>query len=836
MILKYLNREAMGIRIAWKSNVDPCVWRRFLTLLQDLSFAFRQLFKHRIYALTAIASMALGIGATAAVYSVLYGVLIDPYPYRDAKRLAFVTIHDKRGSHEIPFTLAEIDQLRQMKSIEGALGQNDESMVATDSEIPQSVKALEISGSGFHVLGAPPLIGRVFTASEAPEGVAPPSVAVISDLFWKSHFASAPDVVGKILELNQHKYTVIGVVGPRFTWHDSEVYLPMPAGMDPKRRFETLVRLRPGVSNDAATGELAGFVKEVGRAEPSLLPKDGYGLKVETLNDWLLGQFKGTLLVLFAAVALLLLIGCGNVSILMLARGTARMQELATRLAVGASRMRIVRQLLTESTILSMIGGIFGMALAYAAVHLIVSLLPEYSIPHEVVISLNVPVLLFSTAVSIVVGILAGLSPALQFSSPHISQMVQSSGTRSTTSYGARTRSALIAGQIALTVLMLAGAGAAMRNFLQAYAAPLGFDTHNILMLDLAIPDKTFTTWQAGATYHDALLERIKATPGVTSVASSLTGTPPRGRWLQSVQVVGSELNKGLQSNVALVSMDYFSVLGIPVLEGRTPTREEDLHGGHVAVVSRTFVDRYFGGADPIGKLIVPAGFSELPSEILKSPNLNEPFRIVGVARDVRNDGLHRPILPQVYLPSSIIAFRGDTLLVRTAGNPAALIHEISVNLRALNQNQAVYRATSFDEFFSMFVWSHERFIATVFGVFSFVALGLAAIGISSLVAYSVEQRTREFGIRMALGAPRWNVLLLNLASTARTIGAGLVLGILLSIGLSDSVQRWTESSMRDASVLGIIAMVFLLASGTACILPARRATRIDPAIALRDN
>jgi predicted permease len=807
-----------------------------MALFQDLSFALRQLVRHRVYAITAVASMALGIGATTAVYSVLYGVLIDPYPYRDAKRIGFITFHDKRGNDEIPFTIAELDQLRQAKSIEDAIVQTNESMVATDGEIPQSVKVLEFTGNGLQFFGAPPLMGRVFTATEAPEGVAPPPVAVISYLFWKSHFASAPDVLGKTLELNQHKYTVIGVVGPRFTWGDGEVYLPLPAGMDPKKRMETIVRLRPGVSTDAASGELAGLIQQIGRSEPGLLPKDGYTFKVENLNDWLLGQFKGTLLLLFVAVALLLLIGCGNVSILMLARGTARLQELATRLAVGASRQRIMCQLLTESVILSLTGGAVGMAFAYAAIRLITGLLPEYSIPHEVAISLNVPVLLFSTGVSVAVGILAGLSPALQFSSPHISQMVQSSGTRSTTSYGAHTRSALIMAQIALTVLMLAGAGAAMRNFLQAYAAPLGFDTHNILMLDLAFPDKTYTTWQSGVNYHDALLEKIKATPGVTGATSAAIGTPPIQRWVQAVQVVGSALNTGLQSNVGLVSADFFSVLRIPLLAGRTPTREEVLRGAHVAAVNKTFVDRYFGGADPVGRMIVPTRISDLPSVLLTAPNVKEPFQIVGIVGDVRNDGLHRPILPAVYLPSSIIQIPGDTILVRTTGNPVALTHAISVNIRDLNQNQAVYRANSFDDFFSMFVWSHERFIAALFGVFSFVALGLAAIGLSSVVAYSVEQRTREFGIRMALGAPQWNVLLLTLASTARTIGAGLVLGVLLSVVLSDSVQKWTQSSMRDASVLEAIAGVFLIASAAACILPARRATRIDPMIALRDN
>jgi predicted permease len=807
-----------------------------LALLQDLTFAVRQLVRHRVYAITAIASMALGIGATAAVYSVLYGVLIDPYPYRDAQRLAFVTFQAKHGRGEIPFTLAEGDQLRQAKSVEDVLLQNDASMVATDGEIPQSVKVLEITGSGFQVLGAPPLMGRFFTAAEAPEGSAPPAVAVISYLFWKSHFASDPRVLGKTLELNQHKYTVIGVVGPRFTWHDSEVYLPIPAGTDAKLRFETLVRIRSGVSTSAALGDLTGIINQIARTEPALLPHDGYTLKIETLNDWLLGQFKGTLLLLFAAVGLLLLIGCGNVSILMLARGTARVQELATRLAIGASRARVVRQLLTEAVILAVTGGILGMAFAYAAIHLIVGLLPEYSIPHEVVIRLNVPVLLFSTAVSVTVGILAGLSPALQFSSPHISQMVQSSGTRSTTSQGARTRTALIAAQIALTVLMLAGAGAAMRNFIQAYAARLGFDAHNVLLLDLAFPEKAFTTWQAGIIYQDALLEKIKATPGVSSATGLITGLPPGSRWSQPIEVVGSTIDTGMESNVALVSADYFTVLHIPILQGRAPTREEISRGARFATVSKTFVDRYFAGTNPIGRMIRPTRLTQLPSELLLAPDPHQAFQIIGVVGDVRNDGLHRPIGPEVYLPSSMVAAPGEAVLVRTEGNPATLIHGINVNLRIFNQNQAVYRAQTFDEFLSMFVWSHERFIAALFGVFSFVALGLAAIGISSVVAYSVEQRTREFGIRMALGAQQWNVLLLTLASTARTAGAGLLLGILLSIALSNSVQRWTESSMRDPSVLAIIALVFLGASALACVLPARRATRIDPMVALRDN
>ena len=291
-------------------------------------------------------------------------------------------------------------------------------MIATDGELPRSIPALRVTGNAFSFLGAPPILGRLFNATEARAGADPPPVAVISYLFWKDRFASSPEVLGKVLELNQRQYSIIGVVGPRFTWTDAEVYLPIPTDAAGSNHLNTLVRLRPGVSTAAAAEELSGIVKEIGRADPSILPPDGYRIKVESLNDGLLGEFKGTLILLFVSVGLLLLIGCGNVSILMLARGTARQQELATRLALGASRTRIVRQLLTEAVLLSVSGGLLGMFFAYLAIRLITSLLPEYSIPHEVVIHLNLPVLFFSAAVSVGVGVLSGISPAVHFFEP----------------------------------------------------------------------------------------------------------------------------------------------------------------------------------------------------------------------------------------------------------------------------------------------------------------------------------------------------------------------------------------------------------------------------------
>lgn len=807
------------------------------TLFHDISFAFRQLLKHRVYAITAILSMALGIGATAAVYSVLYGVLIDPYPYKDANRIAFINIVNKQGQDgTLSFTLAEMQQLRKAKSLEDAMIQQHVDMTETDGELPEAINAVEYSGNGFAFLGAAPLLGRTFTAQEAPEGSAPPAVAVISELFWKRHFAGAADVIGKSMALNHQTYTVIGVMGPRFTWGDADVYLPLPVASNPLARLGVLIRVRKGVSLGAATGEVDGYVRQFDHAHPGLLPHGDFKVKVETLNDTLLGQFKGTLFLLFGAVALLLLIGCGNVSILMLARGTARQQELAMRAALGASRLRIVRQLLTEAVLLSVTGGVLGMAIAYLAIHLIVGLLPQYSIPHEVVINLNIPVLLFSTAVSVAIGIAAGLSPALQFSGLHLNTVLQAGDTRTTTSRGARVRSILIAAQVALTVLLLAGAGAAMRSFLEAHNAKLGFDAHNTLWMELSLPEGAYPTWEARSQYLDALIEKIKATPGVKDATLENAGLPPLGSWVQPVRIIGAAADDSRRAAVELISADYFSVLHIPVLQGRTLTREEVLHGAHFTVVSEMFARRYFPNANPIGRLIVPMEMQGAGPSVLTPTTLSQPYEIVGVVGDVRNDGLHKPIAPQAYVPATMLLFSSTGVFVRTVGDPQQLIHAVSMSIRSLNQNQAVNQVYVFDEFLSMFAWSYDRFIFVLFTVFSAVALGLAAIGLFSVVAYTVEQRTREIGIRMALGAQRWNVLKLALASTALTAGVGLVVGIVLSVGLSDPVHRWTQGNMRDVGVLMAISAVFLAASVIACIVPARRAMRVDPMVALRSN
>ncbi len=788
-------------------------------LLHDVIFGLRQVKHHRAYAIATIVSMALGVGAAAAVYSVLYGVLIDPYPYRDADRIAFITVHGEMQGDEgdRAFTLQQVGQLRNFKSVEDVAAQGDASMIATDGDLPVSVKVLKMTGNGLDFLRTTPMLGRFFTAAEAPAGKEPPPVAVISYLFWKTHFDSRNDVLGKELELDHRKYTVIGVAGPRFTWHDSEVYLPMPASVDPGTRFQTMVRLRKGVSTTQASGDLGPFVEQDNRDHPDIFGREKIRTEVQTLNDWLLGRFKGTLFLLFCAVGLLLVIGCGNVSILMLARGRARQQELAMRSALGASRARVLRQLLTEAVMLSLTGGALGIGLAFLGIRLITSLLPEYSVPHEVAIAVNLPVLAFSTAVSVVCGVLCGISPALQLSRPQLSQLVQSGASRSATMRRAPAQLALLVGQVALTVLLLAAGAATMRNYFEAYTAKLGFDPHGVLTTDLQLPEGAYPSWERRANYYDQMLEKVQSLPGVTS-ASFASALPAFRTWKMPVDIIGEKPDPGRITAMDLVSPGYFSTLRVPLTAGRIFTHQDALRGAPYAIVSQTFVNRYFDGENPIGRIIQPVGLDASYPGLVKAASVGQPLEIVGVVADVRNDGLHRPILPQVYVPYTLLLPEGEDLYVRGGGEPARLAHPVAASLLSLNPNQAITRAMPLDDFLSMFAWSHERFTSVIFLLFSAIALGLSMVGQFSVISFGVEQRTREIGIRVALGARRWNVLRLALSTSLQASITGLAVGVLASMLLSNTIYRWTDSTTRNAEVLTAVSLIFLLTAIVACL------------------
>ncbi len=816
------------------------------SVLQDLSFAFRQLLRHRVYAATAILSLALGIGATTAVYSVLYGVLLDPFPYRDSAHIADVVTQTKNGDKQnAQFTLPEIDLLRRAHAVTDVTGYRLTGKLLTGGEFPQSIHVAETTGNMFQFLDAPALLGRYYTTVDAPSGAAPQRVAVVSYRFWKGHLGGSSTTVGSTVEIDDQRSTVIGIMGPRFTWLDADVYVPVPMSTEANTYYPTIVRLRPDLRKAEVVGELSNLMHQIAARHPS--DQQGFTVAVESLNDNLLGEFKGTLLTLFVAVFFLLLISCGNVSILLLARGSARQYEFAMRSALGATRRRMVRQLLTEALCLSIAGGVLGVGVAFAALRLIVRLLPEYAIPHEVVLSLNVPVLLFCIAVAVATGIVAGLSPSLQLSNTGVAEKLQGAGSRTVSFRGSRMQSAMIVTQIALTVLLLAASGACIQRYLEASKAKLGFNPKDVLLLFLTFPEHGHEGWRASVNYEDALLEKIASLPGVQGATCAVTGFPPGGSWIQQVDILGSATNGQHRAVVSLVSADYFRVMDIPVVEGRLVTRSEVLAGAHVAVVSSLFAHRFLEGGSALGQQVTARELQQMAVSAAAAPpaavgaavqsappNRLQPFQVVGVVADVRNDGLHQPIVPAVYLPSSAMTHGEGAFFVRTAGAPLGMVQPIGRAVGSVDSSQAMDQAYSFEGFLGEFVWSRERFISSLFSLFATVALALAAIGLISTVAFQVERRTHEIGIRYALGATRRNILLTVLKPTMVTTVAGLALGMGLSATLNQFAFQWIHESIRGLPLLAGVAALLLSVAMLAALLTARRALRIDPMEALR--
>ena len=652
---------------------------------QDLRFTTRQLLKNKSFTLTAILSLALGIGATTAVFSVVYGVLIDPYPYKDAKRMVHVELFDSSGRQMglVFNTGPELEELKQAKCVDDIFMMNNTTVTMTGNQLPVSVQLGEYTPNLFDYMGVAPLLGQQFTAAEMANGKASP-VAVLSYLFWKKEFGASHDVLGKTIELDHKLYTIIGVAAPRFTWGDSDVYIPAIPTADPHDYRNSFIKLKPGVSLEAARAQLEPVIFQFRDRDPK-----GYApvtrVKVVTLNEDLLGQFSGTLLLLFGAVVLLLVIGCANVSILMLARGTARMHELALRSSIGASRWRIMRQLLTESVLLSLTGAVIGVGLAFGAVRWIATAMPYYSFPHEAAIHVSIPVLAFSVLIAVLTGILFGMSPALQLSRPNLSELIQSgAGRHSGGGHDRKTHQLLITGQVALTLVLLTMAAAATRAFLTAYRVPLGFDVDKVTSLNLALPRKSYPGWSERANKFDSIRQAIASGTGVEQASIVTTWTPPMRAYTDKIEIEGKQDLTGIQSQLVLMSPEAFQTLGISLMQGRIFTQSELMRAAHVALVNQAFVRKYFAGSDPIGQHVkAPSLKFERPDFVIAEGN-DGWFEIIGVVADSRNNGGFRdsqsnarqqPIEPALYVPHTLVMVPYVSLLVRTKGNAEDAIH-----------------------------------------------------------------------------------------------------------------------------------------------------------------
>jgi predicted permease len=818
------------------------------TLLQDLRYSARQLIKSPGFTLTAVISLALGIGAATAVFSVIYAVLMHPYPYPAADRIVRLTVDSVAGSGD-PVLLngAEIQILRQSPVVESVLASDNSALMLTGQDLPETVHAASLISNNFQDLGVPPILGRGLWPSDAVDGQEPRPVAVLSYRFWRRHYLSNPDVVGRTLQLDHRNYEIVGVAAPRFTWGDADVYLPLKLMREPGRTVMINLLLRPGVSRVSAGAALQPLVEQFAKYMPQDFP-DVFRVRVEGLNDWVLRSMGGTLYLVFAAVMLLLAIGCANVSILLLARGTARQHELAVRTAIGAGRMRIIRQLLTDSLLLAAIGAVLGVLTSYGALALIRNLLPQNTFASEAVIRINLPVLFFSVVVALGTGVLFGLWPALQLSRTHIGEIMQSGARRLAGSVrGRKAHSMLITAQVALTLLLLAAAGSSMKGFALLIHQPLGYDPHNVMSIAIPLRASSYGTWPARAAYFEQLREKVAETPGVITAAISTDATPPRNGWTMGFEVLGKPMAPGAGAvfdssgseigSVNLISPEYFACLRIPVLQGRIWSDAENNKGAHVAVINRTLAQRYFPNGDAIGHSLRSGGLEGNPATVLSPPNIGATwFQIVGIVGDARNDGLRSAPRPSIYVPYTFSMREGTEILVRSEVPPLTLQHAVREQLRAINPDQISgahdleTRLTYEPE------WQQEHLAAWIFGIFAWLALALGAVGLHSVVSYTVAQRTNEFGIRTALGAQRGDLLRMVFKSALESLGAGILAGVILSLALSQIVAKWAQGNPRDPVILLAGAILLSFVSGLACAIPARRASKVDPMIALRSE
>src|SRR2546429_614664 len=722
------------------------------SLASDLRYAARELRKRPGFTLTAVLSLALGVGATSAVFSVIYAVLIDPFPYPGSARIVEVRLVDKSGSdrHYIGFTGPQIDQLRQAKSLEDVTAMDWWNLTTTDGDLPEDVQAMYISPNAPSHWGIRALKGRWLIPSDAPPGQSPQPVVVLTYQFWQRYFMGDPNAVGRTMQLVHKPYQIVGVMPPRFKWGAADIYIPLKVTQDPNIHLAASFKLRPGVKPTQASAELLPILEQFAKQSPTEYP-DGFKVKMPSIVDVYARPLGATLYLLLGAVASLLLIGCANVSILLLARGNERQHELAVRAAIGAGRWRLIRQLLTESLAIAAAGAALGVLLAWRGLAFIVARLPEFSFPAESVIKMNVPVLLFSVALAFTTAIVFGLLPALQLSRPEIARLMQSSTRRVAGSVLAkRAHGTLVAAQVALTLLLLTAA------------------------------------------------------------------EKPEVR-------------------VNFVSPEYFPLRRIPLAQGRLWDHAETMRGALLAVINQTMARQYWPNGDAINHQIRIPSLKDQPPYQRAVPGSDGWMQIIGIVADTRDDGLRNAVKPAVYVPFTAQMWMFTQILVRARTAPLSLLRDIRAQLVQIDPEQQTMRVRDLDAWITgQQEYAQQRLVATLFGIFSVLALALAAVGLYSVVSYGVATRTNEFGIRMALGAKAADVFRIVLSSTAVNVGGGLAAGLLLSIAFDKLATKWVMESSRDPFILAGVTLLLIVAAALACLVPARRAAAVDPMEALR--
>jgi putative ABC transport system permease protein len=799
------------------------------TLLQDLRYGWRMLLRQPGFTLVAVFTLALGIGANTTIFSFVNGILLRSLPYPQPERLVLLDETAlKRGITSMGVSFPNyLDWREQNRVFEDIAAYDTSSLALTGSGEPEQIQGAGIAHGLFEILHVSPLMGRTFTEEE--DRPKHDTVVILSHGLWQRRFGGDPGIIGQSILLNARPFTVIAVMPPDFRFPEvAEYWVPLALDTQMYTRndhgLEAVARLKDGISIAQARAEMNDLAERIEQQNP--VTNEGMGVSVTGMHQALAGDYRQALVILLSVVGCVLLVACANVANLMLVRATTRQKELAIRAALGARRWRIVRQLLTESLLLGAAGGALGLLMAVWGLDLLLAAIP-IKLPFWMKFGLDLRVLGFTFGVSLLTGLGFGILPALQASRTNLNDTLKEGGRSAASTGRQRSRSLFVVAEIALSLVLLVGAGLMMRSFLRLQSVNPGLNPAGVMTMRINLPRLKYTEETRRADYYRQLMERLRALPGVDAAGAVSTLPLSGNTWGRSLTVEGFPvLSVGqaplIQHNV--ITPGYFRTLGIPLLEGRDFTDADIENGPKITIIDERIAREYWPNESAIGKRIR-----------FGPPEGNEPWHtIVGVVGAVRHERLEATTRNSVYLPHTEIPTGRMSLVVRTAAKPELLIEPVRGQIRELDPDLPITNVRTMGEVVARSVWQ-PRLYTILFGIFAAVALLLAAVGLYGVMAYTVTIRTHEIGLRMALGAQAGDVLKLIAGQGIKLVMIGVATGLgaaLLLTRLMSSLLFSTSAS--DPLTFTGIAVLLTMVALLACWIPARRATKVDPMVALR--
>jgi putative ABC transport system permease protein len=798
---------------------------------QDLRYGARSLRKNPGFTAIAVMTLALGIGANTAIFSVVNGVLLRHLPYPESDRLMMVHGISLRAANEKPPLCAAdfLDWKSQNHIFESVAGFSSSRFNYTGGETPERIEGAWVTADFFSTIGVQPALGRAFLPEEGLPG-APPTV-VISDGFWRRYLGSSPNVIDQQITLNARAFTILGVMPSDFLFPAKETELWAADRLAPTRRgpyyMWGLGRLSPGATLEQAQSEMDMIARQV--QEQIKSPARDWTWTAISLEERIVGEIRPALLVLLAAVFFVLLIACANIANLLLARATAREKEMSVRIALGASRERLLRQLFTESLLLAVVGAAAGLPLAIWGVRLLVALSPA-DFPRLQEINVDGSVLGFTLLVAVACGLIFGLAPALQSSRLNLNESLKEGGRGADGSGRRRIRSALVVTEIAFSLMLLVGAGLMVKSFMKLQNVSPGFQTDHILTMHLTLPRARYDSNEKINNYNRQLIERVSAVRGVEAAGLSISLPPDHLEVSDSFSIEGKPSPPGSSEPsfpIVLTSPEYFATLGVPLLQGRGFNATDREGSPPVVIINQTLSERYFPDENPIGKRLKVGG-ADRPR--------NPWMEIVGVVGDVKYSGLQAQREPAYYTPLAQDVWGAAYLVVRTSVNPTSLAPAIREQIWELDKDIPIANLATMDQLLAESV-AQPRFRTLLLGIFAALALVLASVGIYGVISYSVTQRTHEIGIRMALGARARDVMTLVIRQGMALAFIGVGIGLAASLALTRLMESLLfEVSTTDEATFAGVAALLIAVAVLACWIPARRASRVDPMAALRNE